>query len=428
MVVIIATFTWSNQRTALKKLSLENSRMAIRSIRSQALRSTLTVLIIAVGITALVGILTSIDALKNKIEHDFARMGANTFNIRANSNTLSGSGEGRENRKKEEISLREAREFAQRYDYPAVVAISTAVQFTATVKNGSNKTNPNVRVIGGSKNYLDVSGYTLAQGRNFSDDELEQGSYVAIIGSDIAKIFKNGQRPVGQTVFMDGKRYTVVGVLESKGNSMGFGGDNQVIIPLYTAKLNYDNGELNYLLSVQTPTPQEMDAAEMAAVGIMRNIRRDRPGVESSFSITRSDSLINQIISQLSLITILATIIAAITLLGAAIGLMNIMLVSVTERTREIGVRKAVGASASVIRNQFLMEAVTIGQLGGIVGIVLGIIIGNIIAVVVGSDFIIPWNWIITGVVVCFVVGVASGYYPARKAAALDPIESLRYE
>ena len=394
------------------------------------LRTTLTALIIAVGITALVGILTAIDALQNKIENDFSAMGSNTFTIQANAGNIGGRRDGQIEKRNEPIKYYEAIEFLERYDYPAIAAVSTMVSFNAQMRYQSEKTNPNVQILGISRNYLQTAGYTFEKGRGFSADESKEGSPVIIIGKDIAdKLFNNSViDPIGQAVFVGGNRFSVIGVLESKGNSMGFGGDNQALIPLKNARLNFQNSTSNYTISIQTMQATEMEAAKSAAIVPLRNIRKDKPGEKSSFDITQSDNLANMIMSQLSLIVIIATIIGAITLLGAAIGLMNIMLVSVTERTKEIGIRKSIGASSQKIQNQFLIEAIVIGQIGGILGIILGIICGNVIASFIGSSFIIPWKWIIGGIVLCFGVGVVSGYYPAKKAAALDPIEALRYE
>ncbi len=399
-------------------------------MRSQALRTTLTSLIIAVGITALVGILTAIDALQAKIENDFRDMGANTFSIEANRGTLSGrSGSGRI-RTNRNISFREAETFTKRFDFPSTVSVSAMITSTGTLRYLSKKTNPNVQVLATGPGYLTTAGLKIEKGRGFSADESADGAPVAVIGKDVeTKLFGEGiVNPIGEAIFIGAKRYTVTGVLKSKGTGLGFSGDNQVLIPLRNARLNFLTSSSTYTVNVQTTRAEEAEPAEIAAKGLMRNIRGDRAGEPNSFGITASDNLVALVLEQITVITLIATFIGIITLLGAAIGLMNIMLVSVTERTREIGVRKAIGAASRTIRNQFLAEAVVIGQIGGGLGIVFGIACGNVLAYIIDTPFIIPWIWIVSGIVLCFLVGLASGYYPAKRAAALDPIESLRFE
>ena len=407
--------------------NLENFRSALRAISSQWLRTILTVLIIATGIMALVGILTTIDALKAKINNDFARMGVNTFSIRAPDNF--NRREGQKGKVYPEISFQEAEQFKEIYAHDALVSISANATFIATVKYNSFKTNPNVRVVGGDEQYLGVSGYALEKGRNFSKNEIEDGQNVIILGTDVIKKLElSAAEAMDKDVFLGGARYKVVGVLESKGSSLGFSNDNQVILPVRNVKLNMASPNTQYLVTVSTMSPEFLEAAIDEATGIMRVVRGDRIGEEESFEVRKSDSTANRLIESLGFITLAATFIAVITLFGAAIGLMNIMLVSVTERTMEIGLRKSIGASSREIRMQFLVEAILIGQFGGIIGTILGISAGYTIAVLVGATFSTPWFWIITACLICFAVSVVAGIYPAIKASKLDPIEALRYE
>ncbi len=410
-------------------LVLENLRISMQSVRSHMMRTTLTVLIIAFGIMALVGILTSIDAIKYYLNDNFQMMGANTFTIRNRTMQVHIGNKRSKANNYREITFEQALRFKESYKFPATASVYIFATNLATVKYSSEKTNPNVPVIGCDENYIITSGNEIIQGRNISPTEVFYGASVVIIGSDIAKkVFKNKEDPVGKFVAIGPGRYLVVGVLKEKGSSLGFNPDNICLIPINNARQRFSRPNASYSINVHVSDGEKLEAAIDEATGIFRIIRQVNVGDESSFDISKSDNLANMLFDSLSYLRLAAIVIGMITLLGAAIGLMNIMLVSVTERTREIGVRKAIGATKRTIRNQFLAEAVVIAQLGGILGIILGIAIGNALALSIGTSFIIPWNWIFWGVGLCVVVALASGIIPAVKAANLDPIDALRYE
>ncbi len=406
----------------------ENIRVAISAIRGQMLRTVLTILIIAFGIMALVGILTSIDALKGSISSSFSSMGSNSFTIRNSGMNIHMGGKSKRAKRHPKITYYQAIEFSERFKYPSQVSVSTMADQIGVIKFESTKSNPNITVMGVDANYLDVSGYTLASGRNLTGHDLEEGLHVCLLGKELVdKLFKK-TNPIDKIVSVGPAKYRVVGTLAEKGSSMGFGGDKVCLIPLSNAKQDYGSDYSTYSITVKLKQITDLEPATGEATSMMRNVRKDRIGEENSFEITQSDSLAGMVIESMSTVTLSATIIGIITLLGASIGLMNIMLVSVTERTREIGIRKSLGATRKTIRKQFLTEAVVICQLGGITGVILGVLIGNLISIAVGGAFIIPWDWILLGVSVCFVVGLAAGIYPAIKASNLDPIEALRYE
>jgi len=398
-------------------------------MRSNVLRTILTVLIIAVGIMALVGILTAVEAIKNTISNEFTNMGASTFNIvKKRMNMHGGDSEYRKTDIRD-ITYEEARRFKNSYTFPARVSLNVDATWGATVKYDTEKTNPNIQVMGADEDYLITSGHEIGMGRNFSQNEVQSGSNVVIIGNAIAEdIFKNKQSPLDKFISIGNGRYLVIGVLKSKGTSFGGAGDKFCIIPLINARQNFTTYNLTYDISVQPFDPTQLDLAVSEAEGLFRNVRKLTVYDENDFEIRKSDSLANMLIDNIAVVTIGATIIGLITLLGATIGLMNIMLVSVTERTREIGIRKALGAPSRVIKQQFLFESIVIGQIGGALGIVLGIIAGNLVSMATGGSFIVPWMWILLGVLLCFVVGVISGYFPAVKAARLDPIVALHHE
>jgi len=410
-----------------RSLFLDNLRVSIQSIRTNLLRTTLTVFIIAFGIMALVGILTAIDAIEESINSEFSSMGAGTFTIGSDRERVHSMGRRDRRKNFEFISFREAEQFKEQFSIPSSVSISINATGIATVKYQTEKTNPNVAVQGCDEDYLNTAGLEVDKGRGFSKDDIDNNKNYVIIGSEIAqKLFKKAS-PLDKYVIIGEGRYRIIGVLKSKGSSMG-GGDKICLLPYTNVRQYFSRPQMDFTLSVKPLDTKLLQAAIVEAEGVFRQIRGLELADANDFTITTSDSLAKMFIKNLQFVTIAATIIGIITLLGAAVGLMNIMLVQVTERTREIGTRKAIGAKSKTIKQQFLFESVLIGQIGGIIGIILGIIIGNVVSFLVGTNFVVPWVWIFLGVIVCFVVGIASGYIPAVRASKLDPIAALRYE
>jgi len=409
---------------------IENIREGLKSIQANLLRTILTALIVAIGITSLVGILTAIDGIQYSVTDSLSDLGVNTFDIYSKRNRRGRSG-GVTERSYPPLKLKEAQRFLDNYNYPANAALSTNVTGIAEVKYLSEKTNPNVQVVGANEEYIILEGLNINNGRNFSAIEVRYGTNVAVLGQDVVDaLFKENEDPIQKEISMLGSKYKIIGILEEKGQIGGGGGpDNSVIIPIINAARLSSDRDLRYSMTIGIDDPSKLDYAMGEATGLMRQIRQDRLGDPNSFELAKSESLAERLESITSVMRLGGFGIGFITLLGASIALMNIMLVSVTERTREVGVRKALGATTLRIRQQFIIEAIVVCLLGGIAGVMLGIGIGNIISSIIGIEgFVVPWLWVFVGLAVCIAVGLLSGYYPANKAAKLDPIESLRFE
>lgn len=406
----------------------ENLRIAGGSIKSQKLRTALTVFIIAIGITALVGILGLVSALENTISDDFSSMGANTFNIQRYELTVQRTGRDRQVINPV-INYNDVRDFENQYKYPAT---QTSVSFFGTtqaeIKFENKKTDPEVAVLGVNEYFINNSGLEIEDGRQLNYFDVTNNANVCVIGSDLQKAILNDVNPIGKVISVRGSKFTVIGVLKSKGATFGNNQDLRVLIPLQKARSIFTNPNINYALTIKVDNKDMLEGAQDEAVAVFRNIRGLSPLDDNNFGIVRSDDLLNRIGSITGYLYLASIIISAITILGSTIALMNIMLVSVSERTREIGVRKALGAKRKTIAEQFLMETIMISQLGGLFGIILGTLIALGIAGFFKLQFGLPWTAIIWAISVTFIVAIISGLFPAIKASKLDPIESLRYE
>lgn len=406
----------------------ENFNVSLKSILSSRLRSVLTIMIIAIGITSLIGILTATDSLKALMKENFGKMGANSFSIRSQfSDSQSGDRRARVINRRN-ITYTQATDFVDNYTIPSITTIYATAVNNATIKYGSNKTNPTFGVRAVDNSYIRYVGAKISTGRNLNSRDIEAASFNVVIGSGVVSSIFKGINPIGKIISVGSVRYEVIGTLESQGSTFGGGVDNQVWIPISNARITFLNDNSFYIVGVIPDEGVNQIKAIDAAEQLFRSVRRLSPMDQSDFRITKSDATMEDIMKIMSYVTVAAFIIGIITLLGAAVGLMNIMLVSVKERTREIGTRKALGANSKTIKQQFLFESIVIGQLGGLLGIILGIIVGNITGAIMKSPFVIPWLWMFFGVMVCLIVSIASGYIPAVRASKLDPIEALRYE
>ncbi|HRN46779.1 MAG TPA: ABC transporter permease [Niabella sp.] len=417
--------------------------LSLKTVGGNKLRTALTVTIIAFGIMALVGIITAIKAMNQKFSESFASMGANAFAIRYKERNISFGGGSKDltvskKGKKEKksnlnkiITRREAEYFAHHYSFPGTAtSLSIFGRSDNIVSFNEKKTSPNVMMFGGDENYLDLNAYKLIAGRNMTSSEIKSAQNVCIVGYEIIKRFfgEPADKALNHTIKINSIPYKVIGVLEEKGTTFGFNRDNMLITSYTNIERNFSKPNYSYVIAVKVNDIASLEMAVGEAEGLLRNIRKINIIDDSNFSIDRSDSIVEKAMNSLRFLTISATVIGLITLIGAAIGLMNIMLVSVAERTKEVGLIKAIGGKKKIVKQQFLIEAIIISILGAILGIVLGILVGNAFSIVLNTGFVVPWAWIFYGIAICTMVGLLAGIYPAIKAGRLNPIDALRYE
>jgi len=416
--------------------------LAFRTVKSNKLRTGITVAIIAFGIMALIGIITAIASMNQSLAESFSTMGANSFSIRYNDRSIHFGGrrevkkasrnslKEKKSNERKIITYQEAKLFKERYAFPAKVSISLSGPRSVVVNNDKIKTNPNISMSGVDENYLLQRGYTLAGGRNFNQLDVQSGRSICILGNSVAqKLYgENTERALDRVIKVAGIKYHVIGVLKDKGSSAFLNADNVVLTTYNNIRRLFPTDGTPFNIGVMVNNINELEPAISEAKGTFRPIRKLAIDEENNFYIDKSDSIAEIFMSSLGAITTAAAFIGLITLFGAAIGLMNIMLVAVNERTREIGLIKAIGGTRKSIRTQFLFESVFISLIGAVLGIILGVIVGNGVGLFLHTGFVVPWIWVIIGIVVCSAVGLFAGLYPAVKAARLDPIVALRYE
>ena len=406
-------------------LIVESIKMALNSLVKNKLRSVLTLLGIAIGLFSIIIVMTAIGAIQSSVESAFNSLGTNNFIVQKFP-AITGPREWRKYRNRPDLTIEQGERLKEITKLPAAVGI-TQDRSSMIVKYGNEKTNPTVELQGLNLDELRVNDLVVGMGRGINTQDENYTHMVCVLGKDVAdQLFKNIY-PVGQEVRIDMMNLKVIGVYEKRGSVLGASQDDFVTIPLSVFQKYYGdrrNGTYTIMASSKGKISETMDEV----IGALRKIRKITPGKENDFEIVTNDQLVEQFDNITKYFRLGAGVVAFIALVAAGVGIMNIMMVSVTERTKEIGIRKAIGARKIMIRSQFLIEAIVLSQIGGLIGIVLGVIGGNIIAIVLHVSVILPVEWIIIGLVVTTFVGVLFGVYPAIKASNLDPIEALRYE
>ncbi len=404
-------------------------RMALSSLRANKLRTGLTMMGITIGVFSVISVMTAVGALQNSIETGLTLFGSNIFQFaKFPPNVNAGGAMQKKYENRRNISYAQALRYSQLMEGHAREICLKSFDFKGQAVYNGLKTPPSLTVCGTNKSFLTANAYSLAYGRNINDEDVELARSVLVVGKQIEKTLFPHESPIGRDIRLNGHIFTIVGVLEEKGTSFGQSQDDICILPITRFFENFGEAKRTVNIATQSYAQENYDATFDRGIGAMRIARGLKPNQENDFEVYTNDSLKSAFISVAGVVRIGAFVISFIALVAAGIGIMNIMLVSVTERTKEIGVRKSIGARSRDILQQFLTEAVFISEAGGVLGIVLGVIGGDLLAYWLKVDLIFPYGWAIVGLVVCSAIGIGFGFYPAYRAAALDPIEALRYE
>ncbi|MEO8512830.1 MAG: ABC transporter permease [Ignavibacteria bacterium] len=402
---------------------------ALNSIRANKLRASLTLLGIVIGVFSIIGVMTLLDALQKGIDSGLSQLGTSTFQVQKWPATfVSGPGKFRKYEKRKPITKEEGYRLKELAVLPKYIGLEDW-SGGKTVKYGPNQTNPNFQMAGVTTEFLPANNHTLSEGRFFTEEEIKSTRNVTVIGMEVVDKLFPFTSPLDKEIEIDGNRFTVIGVLVAKGENLGQSQDNIVLVPLYTMDKIYGARKDRSLnITVSAYSKAQLDETQEEVIGLMRQIRKVPPGEDNDFDIWSNESLVREANNFTVYFKYGAGVISFISLIAAGIGIMNIMLVTVTERTKEIGIRMAIGAKRGNILTQFLFEAILLCELGGVIGIAIGIGIGNLLGSIFHFPVTIPYDWVVIGVIVCSLIGIIFGTYPAFKAAKLNPIDALRYE
>jgi putative ABC transport system permease protein len=407
----------------------ENVKQAFNSIRGNKLRSALTLLGIIVGVFSIIGVMTAIGALTNSVDASLSQLGAETFQIKKFPSMHTGPSGWLKYMKRKPISYEQIKLVRDEVSLPLAVSAEHGIP-AATASYGAEKSDPLYQILGSDDNFAINHNFDVAKGRMLTGDDVQNARDVCVLGDDIVqRLFKNGEQPIGKEVKLNNHSYTVIGTFERKGGGMGASSDGFALVPITNEVKYFTDPDLTSLtMTVRARNRDLFENTQDEVIGAMRSIRSVRPGAENDFEVENNTSLTTQFESFSKYLSYAGFGISAIALIAASIGIMNIMLVSVTERTKEIGIRKAMGAKKSDITGQFLVEAIVLCEIGGVIGIGIGIGLGNIIAALIHATVYVPVFWVFAGLAVCSLVGIVFGMYPALKAANMDPIDALRFE